>query len=117
MLKQKYGELIGTQFQYENCIFDFINISTNTIYECKLGIKDWNEKQHSKYLVTLNKYKIIYLISYDCIINMEKSTIYTLNKEKYEKYLTNIPNIKSTNFDKIIENFEIISIEDLSQIS
>lgn len=114
LLKQKYGELIGTQFQYENCIFDFINISTNTIYECKLGIKDWNEKQHSKYLVTLNKYKIMYLISYDCIINIEKSTIYTLNKEKYEKYLANIPIIKSTNFDKIIEHFKIISIENLS---
>ena len=107
LLKKKYGELIGSQFQYENCIFDFINISTNTIYECKLGIKDWNEKQHSKYKVTLNKYKIIYLISYDCIINMEKSSIYTMNKEKYEA------NIKYSNFDKIIENFKIIGIEDL----
>ena len=26
ILKEKYGEDIGTQFKYENCIFDFINI-------------------------------------------------------------------------------------------
>lgn len=114
ILKEKYGEQIGTQFQYENCIFDFINISTNTIYECKLGIKDWNEKQHKKYMLTLNKYKIIYLIGYDCIIDIEKKEIYALSLEIYEKYLNRIPLMKNPNkFDKFIEHFKIIKIEKL----
>ena len=29
ILKEKYKDLLGTQFKYENCIFDFINISTH----------------------------------------------------------------------------------------
>ena len=115
ILKEKYGENLGTQFQYENCIFDFINISTNTIFECKLGIKDWNEKQHRKYMLTLNKYRIIYLIGYDCIINMEKGEIYTLEKDKYEKYLLSIPDMKkSSKFDNFIEKFKIIQIDHLN---
>lgn len=117
ILKEKYGENIGTQFQYENCIFDFINIHTNTIFECKLGVKDWNEKQHKKYMLTLNKYKIIYLISYDCIINMEKGEIYTLEKNKYEEYLLHIPNMKkSSKFDNFIEKFKIIEVKDLKTL-
>ena len=107
LLKNKYGESLGTQFQYENCIFDFINISTNTIFECKLGIKDWNEKQHTKYILTMDKYTIIYLIGYDCIINMKNKHIYTLDTTKY-----NITK-KQTLFDKLIENFQIISITQL----
>jgi len=54
-VKEKYGEEIGTQFKYHNCIFDFINISTNTIYECKLGLKDFNEDQHDKYKLDLSQ--------------------------------------------------------------
>jgi len=46
MLKEKYGEDVGIQYKYENCIFDFLNISTNIIYECKLNIKDFNEDQY-----------------------------------------------------------------------
>jgi len=113
LLKNKYGESLGTQFQYENCIFDFINISTNTIFESKLGIKDWNEKQHAKYILTLDKYTIIYLIGYDCIINMKHKHIYTTNPSKYNTYLSHITLKKQTLFDKIIENFQIISITDL----
>ena len=117
ILKERYGESLGTQFQYENCIFDFINISTNTIFECKLAIKDWNEKQHKKYMLTLNKYRIIYLIGYDSIINMEKGEIYTLEKDKYEKYLLHISSMKkASKFDKFIEKFKIFEIYDLKTI-
>ena len=113
LLKNKYGESLGTQFQYENCIFDFINISTNTIFECKLGIKDWNQKQHTKYILTLDKYTIIYLIGYDCIINMEHKHIYTLDYPKYNTYLSNITLKKSSPFDKLIEHFQITNITHL----
>ena len=36
----------------KNCIFDFINIATNTIFECKLNIKDFNDEQFKKYKLT-----------------------------------------------------------------
>ena len=55
VLKDIYGEDVSTQFKYENCIFDFLNISTNTIFECKLSLNDFNEEQHKKYKVTLDK--------------------------------------------------------------
>jgi hypothetical protein len=117
ILKEKYGEDIGTQFKYENCIFDFINIPKNIIYECKLGLKDFNEEQYNKYLLTLNKYKIIYLISNDCIINIENNIIYTINDMKYMLYQANIPILsKSTKFDELIIDYKIIKIENIKSI-
>ena len=120
ILKERYGENLGTQFQYENCIFDFLNITTNTIFECKLGIKDWNENQHKKYMVTTEgKYRIIYLIGYDCVINMEAKEIYVLvsSIEIYKKYLRHIPTMKNpSKFDKFIENFNIIDIAELKTL-
>jgi len=117
ILKEKYGEDIGTQFKYENCIFDFINIPKNTIYECKIGLKDFNEEQYNKYLITLNKYNIIYLISDDCIINIENKTIYTTNITNYILYQANIPILsKPTKFDDLIINYEIVKIEDIKNI-
>ena len=58
ILKKKYGEELGTQFKYESCIFDFLNIGTNTIFECKLSLKDFNDEQHKKYKLTLGKYEL-----------------------------------------------------------
>lgn len=55
----------------------------------------------------MDKYTIIYLIGYDCIINMKNKHIYTLDTTKY-----NITK-KQTLFDKLIENFQIISITQL----
>jgi hypothetical protein len=86
ILKKKYGDDIATQFKYENCFFDFINISENIIYECKIGLKDFNQEQYNKYLLALNKYKIIYLIADDCIINMDSKIIYTTDEIKYLIY-------------------------------
>lgn len=114
ILKNKYGEDIGNQFKYQNCIFDFINIPLNTIYECKIGLKDFNEDQYIKYLTVLNKYKIIYLIANDCVIDMNNKIMYTTDLYKYLLYQIDITFIsKSTKFDEIIENCEIIEITDI----
>jgi len=115
LLKGRYGEDLGTQFQFEKCIFDFINISTNTIFECKLGLKDFDLKQYQKYRKVLGKYRIIYLIGYDCVISMERGTIYTSNVNKYMVYQFKIPMMKKpSKFDELIKEFEIVYREDLS---
>lgn len=114
LLKEKYGEHLGTQFKLDNCIFDFININTRTIYECKLGLKDFDEPQYKKYKKALEEYNIIYLISNDCIINIGENNIYTTNTEKYTEYIKSIPqNRKRTKFDLVIYNYKIITIDSL----
>jgi hypothetical protein len=111
ILKEKYGEDIGTQFQYSNCFFDFINIKKNTIYECKLGLKDFNKLQYDKYIVTLNKYKIIYLIGYDIIIDISNSKIYVKDNQIKINLIDDLNNRKKkTYLDDIIKNYEIIII-------
>ena len=117
ILKEKYGEDVGVQFKHEKCIFDFLNISTNTIFECKLSLKDFNEDQHRKYLLTLEKYRIVYLIGYDCVINIEKKEIYTIDKNKYETYQITIPLMKDpSKFDELIQEFNIVEVRDLSTL-
>lgn len=116
LLKNKYGEYIGTQFKYENCIFDFINIPDNIIYECKLGLKDFNEDQYNKYLLALKQYKIFYLISNDCIINTDDKKIYTTDIRKYFLYQTNIPLLaRPSKFDEIILEYELVFIDDIEK--
>ena len=117
ILKSHYGENIGTQFKYRNCIFDFINIATHTIYECKLGLKDFDETQHAKYRVALEEYKIIYLIGKDGVIDMNSKKLYTTKPEKYQKYIMKIPLIKEPSYlDIILEEFEIIELENITSI-
>lgn len=118
VLKLKYEDHIGVQFKYNNCFFDFINISTNTIYECKLGLKDFNEEQYQKYLtITGDKYNIIYLIANDCVIDTDMETIYTSNMEKYLIYQCEIPLLKNpTKFDEIIFDYDIYEIDDLNSV-
>lgn len=117
ILKDKYGEDLGTQFKFEKCIFDFINISTNTIFECKLSLRNFNSEQHKKYILTLNKYRIIYIIGYDCVINMEQKLILTSDVDKYKVYQMKIPGLSNkTEFDELIKEFDIIEVKDLSTI-
>jgi hypothetical protein len=117
LLREKYGEDLGVQFKYEGCIFDFLHIPTNTIYEAKLGLKDFNKEQHRKYVLTLNKYKIVYLIGYDCVVNMEKEIIYTLNPDKYLTHQAGVPySNSSTDFDYIIQNYNTIRVSNLEEI-
>jgi len=117
LLKEKYGEDIGVQYKYENCIFDFINISANTLYECKLNMKDFSTDQYNKYLLILGKYKIMYLIDKDCIINIKKQTIYTTDDVKYMMYQSKIPLIETpTKLDEMIVDFRIKKLRDLKHI-
>lgn len=117
ILKDKYGEDIGTQFKYQKCIFDFINISTNTIFECKLGLKDFNEEQHNKYKLSLDKYRIVYLIGKDGVIDMERERIYTTNKDYYNLYLEEIILMKEPSYlDTLIKDFTILEIEDITTL-
>ena len=83
ILKEKYGEDLSVQFLYEKCIFDFLNISTNTIYECKLSLKDFSQEQYDKYLLALREYKILYLIDRDAILDIKNKIIYTIDSIKY----------------------------------
>jgi len=114
LLKSRYGEKLGSQFKYENCIFDFLNISTKTIFECKLGLKDFDEAQHIKYRLALKEYRIIYLISIDCVIDMERCCVYTTNPDKYQIL---IPALKDNNWlCSLIETFDLVEIEELSTL-
>ncbi len=121
ILKQKYGENINAQFKYKNCIFDFINIDTNCIYECKLHIKDFNETQYNKYILALEKYQIIYLIDTDCIVNMSKKKIITTDPYKYmeyleNKYLRDRKPISGNCFEELIISFKISKSTDLLDV-
>ena len=117
LLKRRYGEDIGIQFKYEKCIFDFLNISTNTIFECKLSLNDFNEDQHKKYKLTLDKYRIIYLIAKDCVIEMEYRSIYTTDPDKYATYMMKLDTkVNKTYLYELIADFTIVEIEDLSTI-
>lgn len=111
VLKAEFGEDLATQFKYNDCIFDFININTNTIYECKLGLKDFNEAQYKKYVTALEKYRIVYLIGNDCIIDCNNKTIHTTDKNKYQLYLITVK--KPNKFELIINNFEMFQVDNL----
>lgn len=109
ILKNKYGEKISSQFKFNNCIFDFIHISSDTLFECKLGIKDFNEDQHNKYLSTLGHFHLIYLISNNCVIDLVNSKIFTTEPSIYSEYLADEGN--NSRFDNFIRNFQIVKLE------
>jgi hypothetical protein len=114
ILKEKYGEDIGTQFKFEKCIFDFINISLGIIFECKLGLKDFDTPQYDKYKKTLGKFRIVYLIGYDGIIDIKEEIIYTLDTDKYERYQMDILTGKNTGkIDELIKDYTIIQVTNL----
>jgi len=113
-LREKYNDNISSQFKFENCFFDFLNIHTNTIYECKLGLKDFNEEQYKKYTLILQRYKIIYLIDNDCLIDISTNKLYSLNTDKYNFYISKIPVLKKqTWFDIFLQNIEIQDVDHL----
>lgn len=115
ILKKKYGEDLGAQFKYNNCIFDFINISTNTVFECKLGLKDFDLSQYKKYRIALEKFRIVYIIGKDAVINMEENVIYTVDDEKYISYQVGIISGKYTGlFNEEIKQYMIVHVDDLS---
>ena len=87
LLKKYYGDNITVQYKYLNCIFDFLNINSSILYECKLSLKNFNQDQFNKYSSIMNTYQIIYLIGYDCILSIKDKILYTTDKEKYRKHL------------------------------
>jgi hypothetical protein len=112
ILKDKYEQEINVQFKFENCFFDFIYINENIIYECKLGMKDFNKEQYKKYLLTLNKYTVIYLIGYDTIIDIKNSIVYVQGEKAYEKYIIDQKTRKKkTHLDDIVSDFNIQKVE------
>jgi hypothetical protein len=77
LLKTKYGEKIAVQYMYENCVFDFFNVETKTIIECKLNLKDFNLSQYKKYeKINVN---IIYIFGREVVIDFGKRKIYHVN--------------------------------------
>lgn len=118
ILKKYYGEEITVQHKFENCIFDFVRLFSKTdknvkiLYECKLGLKDFNLEQYRKYNLALeNSYDIIYLISTDCIIDLKCKKIFTTNRDIYEIYF--LKTKKLTKLDEIIKNFEIVNLTNI----
>jgi len=114
VMKEKYGENVCSQYKYKNCFFDFLNISLNTIFECKLGLKDFNSEQYRKYLLALEEYKIIYLIGRDAVIDLSSRVIFTTNVTKYVGYIVHIPELREKSYlDAMIETFDIIDVQNL----
>jgi hypothetical protein len=114
ILKQKFGEDISVQYKLEKFFFDFIHIKTHTLYECKLGLKDFNLEQHNKYMLAekLPYASLVYLISRNCIINIKKKILYTTNPNEYIEYIDNISSLKSpTPLDNLLPSFKIEKIE------
>ena len=113
-LKDAYGENVSSQFKFENCIFDFIHIKNNIIFEAKLNIKDFNEKQYKKYLLTIGHYDMVYLIQKDTIIHIPTKSIYTTKNTDTFIIQQSMKKQKDiTKFDDMISKFEIINITDI----
>jgi hypothetical protein len=110
VLKGQFGEDVSVQYKLEKFFFDFIHIKTHTLYECKLGLKDFNLEQHNKYMLAekLPYASLVYLISRNCIINIKRKTLYTTNPSEYFDYIDNIPSLKSpTPLDNLLPSFKI----------
>jgi hypothetical protein len=112
-LKNLFGESIFSQYKFKNCIFDFINIRTNTLYECKLGIKDFNEEQYKKYLAVVGCFNLVYLIAQDCVVDLERKKIFTTNRVYYETYLITVK--EPTKFDILIKEFPIVELKEITR--
>jgi hypothetical protein len=116
ILKKIYGEDIGCQFKYKNCIFDFIDIKRQILYECKLGLKDFNEEQYKKYLLVASPFAIVYLIGNDCVVNTRDKILYTTDLVKYGDYILTVntmPTRKQSKFDNLLLTFKMEKVESL----
>ena len=67
-------------------------------------------------MIALDKYKIIYLIAKDCIIDTNEKKIFTTDKGKYLLYQTSIPLLnKPSSFDDLIVDYQIITIDNIDK--
>ena len=116
ILKEMFGDHLSEQFKLENCKFDFINIKTSTVFEAKLGFKDFNEKQYTKYKLILNKFRIVYLIAESTIIDLNNKVIYTTDYGFVIEHQVNIPlNDKATYLDEAIFDFDIEPVSSVEE--
>ena len=54
----------------------------------------------------MNKYRIIYLISNDCVIEIGRKGIFTTNPDKYKAYISRIDSKNTiTYLDELIKDF------------
>ena len=126
MLKIMYGESVDVQYEgVDKCIFDFINIESQTVFECKLGFTEFNMEQFKKYNSALKCYSIVYIVGNndtdirsdhhnDYVIDMVNQAIYVLETQKadLETYILNIVNMKSPSYlDEMLPTFEVRGIE------
>lgn len=111
ILKDFYREDLGSQFKFDDCLFDFIVIPSRTVYECKLGLKDYQDEQYAKYIKALNgRYNVIYLIGRDTVVDMNNMKVYTSNLESYTEYLDSLVSKKKcTKLDELLPDFEVVS--------
>jgi hypothetical protein len=130
ILKKCFGDDVGAQFKYEakyeaksenkgskSCFFDFLHIKRKVIYECKIALKEFNERQYRKYRLALKEYEIIYLIDTDCILDIKKGVLYTTDPPKYEEYIEVVKKKKDegkdlNNFDNLVVKFIVEEIEE-----
>jgi hypothetical protein len=91
----------------------------NTLYECKLGLKDYNQEQFEKYKKATG-FQFIYLIGTDCVVDMNRKKLYSTVPEKYSsKILQEKGSKKKLNFlEETVCSFSVVpltKIEDAFQ--
>lgn len=109
VLKNIFREDLGSQFKFDDCLFDFIVIPTRTVYECKLGLKDYQDAQYDKYTRALKgRYNVVYLFGEDTVVDMNKMKVFTSNPDAYMTYLETLETKKKmTKLDELLPEFEI----------
>ena len=113
ILKEVFDEDVSIQFKFNDCIFDMIHVKENILFECKLGMRDFNNAQYQKYLKTLDHYRMFYLIGRDCVIDMEKRAIYSTEDELYTSYITAVE--AQDELTEIIKDFEVKQVGDFKE--
>jgi hypothetical protein len=109
VLKKYYGDEITIQHVLGNCIFDFLNKRKKILYECKLNLKDFNEKQFNEYrTATQNSFSLVYLIGEHTIIDISAKTIHSTAPEKL------FSKIKDGDF--FLELLKTFSVEKINNI-
>jgi hypothetical protein len=111
ILKKYYGEDIGVQFKFGNCIFDFVNIKRKVLFECKLGLKDFDSKQYEKYMTVLNCFTLVYLIGENCILDMGQKIVFTTNADEYRLGICKIEN----KICDIVKNYTIVELDKIEE--
>jgi len=127
ILTEKFGNDICCQFNFqkvyedvalETCIFDFINIRQKRVYECKLGLKDFNKRQYEKYVSSLgSSFKFFFLIDRDCVFDVSSARIYVIDKNKFDQYIQAMLRRKAklNELEKLACESVVVQVNDISK--